>query len=43
VDFFEHGKIPEEMSSDVENALSTIKQPRGIFSRFRKAKREDES
>jgi capsular exopolysaccharide synthesis family protein len=44
VDFFEHGKFPSGMASDVENAIAAIKtQPRNIFKRFRKSKKNDKS
>jgi capsular exopolysaccharide synthesis family protein len=44
MDFFEHGKVPTEVESNVENAISTIKtQPRDLLSRFGKSKRNGKS
>jgi capsular exopolysaccharide synthesis family protein len=42
VDFIEHGKVPTEMMTDVENAIAAIKtQPQNILRRFKKDKKED--
>jgi polysaccharide biosynthesis transport protein len=39
MDFFEHGKFPTEMTSNVEDAITAIKtQPKDFLSRFRKSK-----
>lgn len=47
VDFFEHGKVPAEVSSEVEHAIAAIKtQPRNIWSRIsrpKKSKKKDKS
>lgn len=40
MDFFEHGKVPGDLATDVENALSTIKtQPKQILGRIGKSKK----
>jgi Mrp family chromosome partitioning ATPase len=40
MDFFEYGKVPPDLATDVENALSTIKtQPRHILGRLAKSKK----
>jgi len=42
--FFEHGKVPSELSNEVENAISAIKtQPRKILNRFKKSKTDEET
>ena len=39
MDFFEHGKVPPELATEVESAITAIKtQPRNILSRIRKPK-----
>jgi capsular exopolysaccharide synthesis family protein len=39
IDFFEHGKIPDEVESGVENAINAIKtQPKDMIKRIRKSK-----
>lgn len=44
MDFFEHGKVPPEVSSNVESAITAIKtQPRNVLSRIRKTKDTDPS
>ena len=44
MDFFEHGTVPSELSADVENAISAIKtQPRNIFKRIRKSKKNEKT
>jgi capsular exopolysaccharide synthesis family protein len=44
MDFFEHGKVPTEVESNLENAISSIKiQPRDLLSRFGKSKRNGKS
>jgi capsular exopolysaccharide synthesis family protein len=42
--FFEHGKVPTELSDDVENAITAIKtQPRRVLNRFKRSKTDEES
>jgi Mrp family chromosome partitioning ATPase len=44
VDFFEYGKVPEEMAEDVEQAITAIKtKPKNIFIRSRKVKNNDKT
>lgn len=44
MDFFEHGKVPAELSNEVENAITKIKtQPRKFLNRFKKSKTDDKS
>lgn len=44
MDFFEHGKVPPEVATNVENAIIAIKtQPRDVLSRIRKSKRNGKS
>jgi capsular exopolysaccharide synthesis family protein len=39
IDFFEHGKIPDEVESGVENAIKAIKtQPKDMIKKIRKSK-----
>ena len=39
MDFFEHGKVPPELTTEVESAITAIKtQPRNMFNRIRKPK-----
>ncbi len=41
MEFFEHGKVPPEMATGVENAITAIKtQPRNMMDRIRKSKRK---
>jgi capsular exopolysaccharide synthesis family protein len=43
-DFLEHGKVPPELASGVESAITAIKtQPRNMLSRIRKMKKNDKS
>lgn len=40
--FFEYGKVPSELSDEVENAITAIKtQPRKVLNRFKKAKTDE--
>ena len=40
MDFFEHGKVPAELATEVESAITAIKtQPRNMLSHMRKSKR----
>ena len=42
--FFEHGKVPPELSNEVENAITAIKtQPRKMLNRFKKLKTDERS
>lgn len=44
IDFFEHGQLPPEMTTDFKHAISAIKtQPRGMFRWFRKPKKKDKA
>jgi capsular exopolysaccharide synthesis family protein len=44
IDFFEHGKIPPDMATGVENAISAIKtQPRDMLSRIKKTKKNEKT
>ncbi len=44
MDFFEHGKVPTDVASNVENAITAIKtQPRDVLSRFKKSKTNGKS
>jgi capsular exopolysaccharide synthesis family protein len=39
IDFFEHGKMPTDTTTDVENAIAAIKtQPKNVFRWFRRDK-----
>jgi capsular exopolysaccharide synthesis family protein len=42
MDFFEHGKVPTELTEEVENAITTIRtQPRNVLNRFKSKKSDD--
>jgi len=44
MDFFEHGKVPSELSNEVESAITAIKtQPRIVLDRFKKPKTNEEA
>lgn len=44
MDFFEHGKVPVDLSNEVESAITAIRtQPRKVLNRFKKSKTDDES
>lgn len=44
MDFFERGKVPPEVTSNVESAITAIKtQPRNVLNRMRKTKKTDPS
>lgn len=39
MDFFEHGRVPDEVATEVESAITAIKtQPRNMLSRIKKSK-----
>lgn len=42
MEFFEHGKVPSELTSGVEKAITAIKtQPRNMVNKIRKSKTND--
>jgi len=44
IDFFEHGKIPPDVATGVENAITAIKtQPRDMLSRIKKTKKNEKT
>ena len=44
MEFFEHGKVPPEVATGVEKAITAIKtQPRNVMDRIRKSKRNGKS
>jgi hypothetical protein len=44
MEFFEHGKVPPEVATGVEKAITSIKtQPRNVMDRIRKSKRNGKS
>ena len=44
MDFFEHGKVPAELSNEVEHAITAIKtQPKRVLNRFKKLKTDEKS
>jgi capsular exopolysaccharide synthesis family protein len=44
IEFFEHGKIPDEVENGVENAINAIKtQPKDVINRIRKSKKNGKS
>ncbi|MGZ9234171.1 MAG: polysaccharide biosynthesis tyrosine autokinase [Anaerolineales bacterium] len=44
MDFFEHGKVPDELATDVQSAITAIKtQPRNMLNRIKKSKANGKS
>jgi hypothetical protein len=44
MDFFEHGRVPDEVATEVESAITAIKtQPRNMLNRIKKSKANGKS